>query len=113
MINQIRVVLLGLALIGWSAAAQEFPSRAVRLLSPFPAGSGPDVAARLVMEKLSRYWSQPVIVEPRPGGNGVIAIEAMKTGAKDCHDLVVLEDDHVSGHPTLSTTLAYQREGAL
>jgi len=39
MINQIRVVLLGLALIGWSAAAQEFPSRAVRLLSPFPAES--------------------------------------------------------------------------
>ena len=110
MINQIRVVLLGLALIGWSAAAQEFPSRTVRLLSPFPAGSGPDVAARLVMEKLSRYWSQPVIVEPRPGGNGVIAIEAMKTGAKDGHDLVVLENGHVAVNPTLFKKLPYDVE---
>lgn len=63
---------LGLALVlcVLGAQAQPFPSKPVRLISAYPTGISPDVATRLVAERLSKAWSQPVIVEPRPGGNG-------------------------------------------
>src|SRR5688500_16929527 len=96
-----RIAAVVLMLIAAGAAAQEFPTKQVRLISPFPSGSGPDVMSRLLADKLSRYWNQTVIVEARPGGNGVIAIEAMKSGAKDGHDLVVVDNGHVTINPSL------------
>jgi tripartite-type tricarboxylate transporter receptor subunit TctC len=93
-----------------AAGAQEFPAKQVRILSPFPSGSGPDVVSRLLADKLSRSWSQQVIVEARPGGNGVIAIEAMKNGAKDGHDLVVVDNGHVTINPSLFKKLSYNVE---
>ena len=62
------------------AAAQQFPTKQVRIISPFPVGGGPDGVARLVADKLSRTWGTGVIVENRPGGNGFIAIDAWKRG---------------------------------
>ncbi|MES2942349.1 MAG: tripartite tricarboxylate transporter substrate binding protein, partial [Pseudomonadota bacterium] len=50
-----------------SAAPGAFPVKPVRFINPFPAGSGPDAVARVVGEKLGRAWSQPVVVENRPG----------------------------------------------
>ena len=61
-------------------ADRAFPSKPVRILTPFPAGSGPDVALRVVAERLARKWAQPVIVDNRPGGNGFIAIGALQPG---------------------------------
>ena len=58
------------------ASAQAFPSKTVRIITPFPVGGGPDGVARLVADKLSKSWGQPVVVENRPGGNGFIAIDA-------------------------------------
>jgi tripartite-type tricarboxylate transporter receptor subunit TctC len=105
-----RIAAVVLMLIAASAAAQEFPAKQVRLISPFPSGSGPDVMSRLLADKLSRYWNQTVIVEARPGGNGVIAIEAMKSGAKDGHDLVVVDNGHVTINPSLFKKLSYNVE---
>ena len=104
------VAVIALMLGAATAAAQEFPSKQVRLISPFPSGSGPDVMSRLLADKLSRYWNQTVIVEARPGGNGVIAIEAMKSGAKDGHDLVVVDNGHVTINPSLFKKLSYNVE---
>ena len=88
------------------ASAQAFPSKPVRIITPFPVGGGPDGVARLVAEKLGRAWGQPVVVENRPGGNGFIAIDAFKRGAKDGHDLIVLDNVHPVSytHLTLPTT---------
>ena len=60
---------LGL-LLGASAGAQTFPTKPVRIITPFPVGSGPEGVVRLVADKQSRAWGQPVIVENKPGGNG-------------------------------------------
>lgn len=70
------LALAAAGLLPATASAQQFPTKPVRIITPFPVGGGPDGVARLVADKLSRAWGQPVIVENRPGGNGFIAIDA-------------------------------------
>ncbi|MBA2961571.1 MULTISPECIES: Bug family tripartite tricarboxylate transporter substrate binding protein [Ramlibacter] len=89
------------------AQAQEFPTKPVRIITPFPVGSGPEGVVRLVADKLSRQWGKPVTVENRPGGNGFIAIDAFKRGATDGHDLIQLDNVHLSAYPHLFKKLPY------
>jgi len=89
------------------AQAQAFPTKPVRIITPFPVGSGPEGVVRLVADKLSRTWGQPVTVENRPGGNGFIAIDAFKRGATDGHDLIQLDNVHLSAYPHLFKKLPY------
>jgi tripartite-type tricarboxylate transporter receptor subunit TctC len=89
------------------ARAEEFPTRPVRIITPFPVGSGPEGVTRLVADKLSRMWGKPVIVENRPGGNGFIAIDAFKRGATDGHDLIQVDNVHLSAYPSLFRKLPY------
>ena len=100
------VCALGALASPW-AAAQSFPSKPVRIITPFPVGGGPDGVARLVADKLSKAWGQSVVVENRPGGNGFIAIDAFKRGAKDGHDLIVLDNVHLAAYPSLFKKLPY------
>jgi tripartite-type tricarboxylate transporter receptor subunit TctC len=104
----LAVAALGaLALCGVIAQAQDFPTKPVRILTPFPVGSGPEGVLRLVADKLSRTWGKPVVVENKPGGNGFIAIDAFKRGATDGHDLIQLDSVHVSAYPHLFKKLPY------
>jgi tripartite-type tricarboxylate transporter receptor subunit TctC len=102
--------LMALALSCGPAQAQEFPMRPVRIITPFPVGSGPEGTARMVAEKLSRMWGKPVIVENRPGANGFIAIDAFKRGATDGHDLIQLDNVHLSAYPHLFRKLPYDAQ---
>ena len=99
--------VLALGLVPSTAGAQQFPTKPVRIITPFPVGGGPDGVARLVADKLSRTWGQPVVVENRPGGNGFIAIDAFKRGSKDGHDLIVLDNVHLAAYPALFKKLPY------
>ena len=90
-----------------TAPAVQFPTKPVRIITPFPVGGGPDGVARLVADKLSRMWGQPVVVENRPGGNGFIAIDAFKRGANDGHDLIQLDAVHIAAYPHLFKKLPY------
>jgi tripartite-type tricarboxylate transporter receptor subunit TctC len=65
-----------LAVFAPGALAQGFPNKPVKILTPFPAGAGPEAVLRIIADKLSRTWGQQVIIENRPGGNGFIAISA-------------------------------------
>lgn len=87
--------------------AQRFPSRPVRIYTSFPAGSGPEGVTRLVAEKLARRWGQPVTVENRPGANGFLAIDEFRRGATDGHDLIQLDNVHLSAYPHLFRKLPY------
>ena len=87
--------------------AQDFPTKTVRILTPFPAGAGPEAVLRVLAEKLQKKWGQPVIVENKPGGNGFIAIDAFKRGATDGHDLIQLDNVHLSAYPHLFKKLPY------
>ena len=89
---------------GW---AQTFPAQPVRSISPFPAGSGPDVIARIVGEKLNASWKQSVIVDPRPGANGFLAANAVKQAAPTGYDLLMADVGHLSISPSLFKKLPY------
>jgi tripartite-type tricarboxylate transporter receptor subunit TctC len=80
---------LSLFFLVWSALAlaQSFPSRPLRILVPSVAGSSPDIRARQIAEKLSAALGQPVIVENRPGANGVIAQREAARSPADGHTL--------------------------
>jgi tripartite-type tricarboxylate transporter receptor subunit TctC len=69
-----------------AAIASGWPSRPVRVVTFGPAGSAPDLAVRIWSEALSRAWKQPVVIDNRPGGDGIIAVQAM-LAAKDEHTL--------------------------
>ena len=89
-----RIVRVGIALVlaafAWSttvSAAEPWPQRNVRFIVTLPPGSGVDLGARLYAERLSAKWGQPVVVENRPGGDGVVAITAF-INAQDDHTLL-------------------------
>lgn len=68
--------------------AQEFPTRPIRMIVPLAAGGATDVVARLIADKLSEQIKQPVIVENRPGAQGMIGVEAAAKAAPDGYTLV-------------------------
>ncbi len=90
-----------------SAQAADWPTKPVRIVTPFPAGAGPETVTRLVAEKLSKMWGKPVIVENKPGANGFIAIDSFKRGDKDGYDLIQLDNVHLSAYPHLFKKLPY------
>ncbi|HEX9432406.1 MAG TPA: tripartite tricarboxylate transporter substrate binding protein [Burkholderiales bacterium] len=92
-----------------AVAAQTFPTKTVRIVSPYPPGAGPDTVARLLAEKLSKGWGQQVIVEPRPGANGFLAMEAVKKST-DAHDVVLADNGHIAVAPSLFKRLPYDVE---
>ena len=67
--------------------AQGWPQKNIRLIVPAPAGSAPDLAARLIADKLSRTLGQPVLIDNRPGAGGIIAMNALKAAAPDGYTL--------------------------
>ncbi|HSW05177.1 Bug family tripartite tricarboxylate transporter substrate binding protein [Aquabacterium sp.] len=94
-------------LLAERAMAQTFPSKPVRTTTPFPAGSGPDAALRLVAEHLGKKWGQPVVVDNKPGGGGFIAVSQFKQGVTDGHDLIQLDSNHITTHPHTYKKLPY------
>ena len=92
-----------------AVAAQTFPTKTVRIVSPYPPGAGPDTVARLLAEKLSRGWGQQVIVEPRPGANGFIAMDVVKKST-DAHDMALADNGHIAVAPSLFKRLPYDVE---
>lgn len=82
-----RLLPLLLCLSVGIASAQTFPSKAMRILVPSPPGSSPDIRARQIGQKLSAALGQPVIVDNRPGANGMIAAREAARAPADGHTL--------------------------
>jgi tripartite-type tricarboxylate transporter receptor subunit TctC len=74
------------ALATTASFAQSWPAHPVRLVLPFGPGSGADTAARLMIDKLQQKWGQPVIVDGKPGGDGLLSLQTV-VSAKDDHVL--------------------------
>lgn len=78
---------LAAAIAGSPANAESYPTRPVMILSPTGAGSGPDVIARIVADRLTQTWGQQVLVVNRPGGGGIVAAQAAAVAPSDGHTL--------------------------
>jgi tripartite-type tricarboxylate transporter receptor subunit TctC len=102
-----KLIVAWMALVPAVAAAQAFPSRPVKLVTPYSTGIGPDLYVRALAEVLQKEWGQPVVTEAKPGGNGFIAIEQVKKAAPDGHELVVLANSHLTINPVLFKNVPY------
>ncbi|HEY1543084.1 MAG TPA: tripartite tricarboxylate transporter substrate binding protein [Xanthobacteraceae bacterium] len=89
------------------AQAPKWPQRAVKLIVPLGAGSGVDIGSRLLADRLSKRWGQTVIVENRPGGDGIVAIAAF-VKAHDDHVLLSSPTSSFTAHPFLYGNLPYK-----
>jgi tripartite-type tricarboxylate transporter receptor subunit TctC len=102
----LAITALGLAAAS-SALAQTFPDKPVKVILPFPPGTGPDSVMRLVADQLAKSWRQQLIVENKPGGNGWIAMDAAKRAAPDGYTLVQVDASMMSLHPNLYKKLPF------
>jgi tripartite-type tricarboxylate transporter receptor subunit TctC len=92
-----------------TASAQSYPQRAVRFILPFGPAAGVDITARLLADKLSTRWGKPVVVENRPGGDGLVAINAF-ISANDDHALLFVPASTYTAHPYSHEKLPYDAE---
>jgi tripartite-type tricarboxylate transporter receptor subunit TctC len=81
------------------AAAQSYPTRAIRILVPIPPGGAPDISARVIGQKLSEQLGQPVIVENRPAANGNVAMDQVAKAEPDGYTLGVFADSNITVNP--------------
>ena len=100
-----RALVLGAAtasLLARPAIAQSgFPSRPIRIVIGFPAGGGIDILARLIAPKMSERLGQPVIVENRPGANGLIATQGVLQADADGHTVLFGTTGNLAVNPVL------------
>lgn len=92
-----------------AARAQTYPSRAVHIVVPFPPGGTTDLVSRLVGQELARVWSQPVLVENKPGAGTVIGVDAVAKSAPDGHTLVTVANSFTANQ-TLVRKLPYDSQ---
>lgn len=105
----LRTLLAAVAAHGLAGAAhaQAWPARPVKIITPFPAGQGPDALLRSVGEKLATALGQGVIIENRPGASGFLAFQAVKAAAPDGYTLVHMDSFHIGTQPYLFGKLPY------
>ena len=117
------VTVLGLASLGLAGLAglsgalaphalaqtPAWPQRAVKFIIPFGAGAGADIGARLIADKLSQRWGKAVVIENRPGGDGIIAVNAFLS-ANDDHVLMFAAVGSFTVHPYQIEKLSYVLE---
>ena len=103
-----RISTMVLSSIAFGAAAQTaYPERPVRVVSPFPAGTGADISARIVAQKLGELWARPVIVENAPGAAGSLGAERVAKSAPDGYTLLFSGDAAMTTNVTIYPKLAY------
>jgi tripartite-type tricarboxylate transporter receptor subunit TctC len=90
-------------------SAQTYPQRAVRFILPFGPGAGVDITARLIGDRLAARWGKPVVIENRPGGDGLVAITAFVSAADD-HTLLFVPASTFTAHPYTHDKLPYDPE---
>jgi tripartite-type tricarboxylate transporter receptor subunit TctC len=108
------ILLVAAALLAVShglagASAQSYPQRAVRFILPFGPGAGVDITARMLADHLATRWGKPVVVENRPGGDGMVAINTF-TSANDHHTLLFVPTSTFTAHPYTHDKLPYDAE---
>src|SRR5688572_3662398 len=103
---------IALAFISLTALAQSWPQRPVKFILSLGPGSGADITARMLAERLSKHWGQPVVVENRPGADAVLAINAV-IAAKDDHTLLYGPSSSFVGHPYTLDKVPYDRNELL
>lgn len=90
-----------------ATSAFAFPTKPVKVVVPYAAGTGPDIFTRYLSERLARGWGQQIVVENKPGASGFIAIDGLKNANPDGHELLIAANGHTAMNPALYRKLPY------
>ncbi len=104
----IAIGLAGIVCAGL-AIAQDYPTRAIRMIVPLTPGSGADIVGRLLAKKMSETWGQPIIIENRAGAGTQIGTQAVARAAPDGYTLLVQSASHAV-NPALYKSLPYDSQ---
>jgi tripartite-type tricarboxylate transporter receptor subunit TctC len=111
--QRVARLLISAIVASWAApaGAQDlaagYPNRPIHLIVPFPAGGPSDIVARLIGQKMSEDWGQPVVVENRPGANTIIGAQAAAKAAPDGYTLFMAIDSSLVMNQYLAKSLPY------
>src|SRR5450432_2053242 len=96
-------LLTGLSLLLWPtlAVAQDFPSKPIRLIVPFPAGGPNDIIARVVGQRMSELIKQPVLIDNRGGQGGVLGTDAVAKAAPDGYTIGIVSAGSLAISPSM------------
>src|SRR3712207_683805 len=97
--------ITGLPALGWTQ--ERYPARPIRMIVPHPAGGGVDIIARLIGEPMRVTFGQPIVVENRPGANGMIGAQLAATSAPDGYTLLMSGPGEIVISPHLYKSMAY------
>jgi tripartite-type tricarboxylate transporter receptor subunit TctC len=106
LISRLVIAAAAVACVQMPSHAQTWPQRAVRFIIPFGPGAGADIGARLIQDRLAQRWGKPVVIENRPGGDSMIAIQAV-LAADDDHTFLWGPSGNFIVHPYLYQKLPY------
>jgi tripartite-type tricarboxylate transporter receptor subunit TctC len=102
-----RVVAVLLVALGGSAAFAQYPTHAIKVIVPIPAGGAPDITARVVGQKLSELLGTPVVVENHAGSNGNIAGDLVAKSPPDGYTLLLGQDSLITINPHLYARMPF------
>ena len=101
------VIVPVLVAIGGTATAQDFPGKPVRFITGAAPGSSGDVLARVLGDRVSEVWKQPVVIENRPGAGGAISSQAVLSAPADGHTVFIAAGSYLTITPATTANLPY------
>jgi tripartite-type tricarboxylate transporter receptor subunit TctC len=101
------VLMSALGVAAAQDASKDYPNRTIRIVVPFPAGGPADLAARIIAQKMSEDWAQPVVIENRGGGNTIIGAQLVANAPPDRYTLLMAIDSTLVMNQHLYRTLPY------
>ena len=107
---QVGVVSLCLGLFSVTTWASDYPSKPVKVVVPFPAGTSPDVVARLWAERMTQSLGQPFVIDNKPGAATIIGAQAVATAPADGYTLLYTAQNTVSINPFVYKNLPYKAD---
>ncbi len=107
LIHQAAITALALCSACGIAAAQNYPSKPVRMIAPFPTGGGSDIVSRIIAQRLSEKLGQQVVVENRPGAAGLVGTESIARATPDGYTVGVVTSAALVLNPSLYKKIAY------
>jgi len=106
---RLMAATLATGLVGLAPALgqEAYPSRTIKIVAPFPAGAPVDSVARLIADRLERAWRQPVVVENRGGGGGIVGTNAVAKSPPDGYTLLLTSTSPIAAAPALNKSVPY------
>src|SRR5262249_55396490 len=85
-------LIIAIIVVSLGGATAQVPGRVITFVVPYSPGTGPDVLARIVGEEIQQRWSQPVVIENKPGASGNLGTQSVARAAPDGHTLLMVSN---------------------